>query len=100
MFLADLVCYFGLSVSGLAVMSARRNLFIVKNIHGIDTRDQLGFYNRFHVVSVAFFVHVAGVKLAECADFWAVPLEEHRPNLNCCSRVVKQVVRLEGTQDL
>jgi hypothetical protein len=65
-----------------------------------DTKDQLGFYNRLHVVSVAFFVHVAGVKLAEYADFWAVPLEEDRLNMNRCSRVLKQVVRLEGTQDL
>jgi hypothetical protein len=43
---------------------------------------------------------VAGVMLAECADCWAVPLEEHRPNVNCCSRAVKQVIGLEGIQDL
>jgi len=72
-FLADLfVCYFGLSVSGLTVMSARGDLVIVENIHDIDTRDQKGIYNILHVVSVTFFMHVAGVTLAECADCWAV----------------------------
>jgi len=38
-FLADLfVCYFGLSVSGLTVMSARGDLVIVKNIRDSDTK--------------------------------------------------------------
>lgn len=97
-FLADLFLrYFGSSVSGLTVMLANRDLVsLVKNFHDNETRDQKDMYYRWHIVSAAFFVHVAGVMLAECADCWAVPLEEHRLNVNCCSRAVKQVIRLEG----
>jgi hypothetical protein len=99
-FLTDLfVHYFGLSVSGLTVMSARGDLVIVENIHDSDTGDQKGIYNRLRIVSVAFFVHMDGVMLAEHADCRAVPLGGHSPNMKCCSRVVKHV-RLEGTQDL
>jgi len=76
-FLTDLfICYFGLSVSGLTVMSACRDLVIVKNIHDSDTRDQKGIYNRLHIVYAAFFMHVAGVTLAEYEDCWAVPFGE------------------------
>jgi len=81
-------------------MSAHRDLVIVKNIHESNTRGQKGIYNRLHIVYVAFFVHVAGVTLAECADCWAVPLEKHRPNVNYCSTVAKHIVRLEGIQNL
>jgi len=78
-------------------MSARGDLVIIENISDSDTRDQKGIYNRLPIVYVVFFMHVARVTLAECADCWAVPLDKHGPNVNYCSTAVKLVVRLEET---
>ena len=89
-FLAYLfVCYFGLSVSGLTVMSARRDL-VIENIRDSDTRYLVRNLQQIARCVCSIFGACGRSYVGRMCRLRAVPLEEH-----CCNRVMKQVIRLE-----
>jgi hypothetical protein len=56
------------AMHGTNIKKCRDVFSLLKNVFDSETRDPKLIYNRWHFVSVAFFMLVVGVMLAESAD--------------------------------